>query len=1359
MDESLRRFPDWRSRLAGLLGQSHTRVLRSGRNVLSRDAAMDFIQDIFQEAGVRLRVTRRGFYWPFYGTSDQSPRGASSSLRGGSNHYGPGELYSPPTRIEDLDELLRQAAEEFELEQIADAMNDFAAEQAEQGEEDPNFDIPGAQPFNLQDSSELDEPLDLGEPAPDGTVCIRGYYVMAGEQNPDIYSRFEDYTVVIQDYGDYRILTEDLGDRTRSAMLQRSAAFYRNVDAVSGVDMDDYDDTDRSFVDAEIVTAGPCGLDLPEDELQALQQGQGRSHVAAVPTSLHPSHERNRFRHPTSRLSYNTDVFVDHPGIVYSSDEDHILQEYTDPYVRHSQVEDCCWMTCIIDMVNVAMRKNYFTYYKLWAFMGMPGAFSPERARRGFSVEDMVPLFEKLDRSVTIYDGERNVIYERKRSSTKYQNVRPFSWSFVVTEHHVFALERARLAGCKHLVNRHGVYDEVLVDHPYERISPMLPRYEVRPPAVLQQSSPRGPRSKERLPSKILFLCADGASRGEYATLHDILFARCYDNHDLHVVVQCNLMRTVLLQLVVKYRYRPTVTGNTKFISSVIVQSLANRGTIRFVNPVGAKRESRGHLPSPDDSPEHYFRDSKQYLDYVAAGHSFYSSVASGDLCSILHESTANVARSLVRGGLFGWTIPVAHAAGVEGEWCSLDVNRIYPSTLQTDMLPTCNVFDRFESVPSRENPSSFLRELQPMDLVLIYAYDTPSLYIDRGAALCFVHNLRDFVRRSGVVLVDGLFQPTMHSHPGGCTYVRLCAVLHTTPRKSSAWSAVAATWENQALDRDLRKKVLVRGLGRLGKTYNSTGDNMNIFCNPEEATVFSQERKGEVVSIEDELYLAYVKGDSIPRLEGHYLIHLYILDTYRSMMQHWYDKITARGVRVLYVRCDEFFFHKDDMPLVEDLVYHADSDSLEAFGMLKVGHSCVPLEQLGFCSAGQFLLNSFISPTEVHYEICSAETVCPDEVEQMVVPVEPRPDEYTIANLDDYSRVLVKATVPGAGKSHAVLSRYGSKVLVVCPTNALCVEFTAKYPGCTAMTLHRFLRVGIVNHTDENQQEDGCLMERMRQPEHKRVLLLDEIFMYSLPLLSKLYFRLEITGAWKVFATGDPNQLPPVHEETGDELFTPTDAKVKRMRAVDFLFPHQMTLHVCKRGTDPEDNKRMEYLTQCMKSPGYTIQHIIEMVRDQFTGITFRQAVGMMKQDPYDYVAVCYYNHTCHRIARAVLPNSTKLAEGVRLVNRARKQLSSGVLMVNYEYVVKEVKDRSVVVEDVMVPGSAIDVPNWHVNNNMHWSQTRTCHSLQGSSVSASLLLFNLNSRRISPEFIYVALTRARRLKDVFYVENEETF
>ena len=590
---------------------------------------------------------------------------------------------------------------------------------------------------------------------------------------------------------------------------------------------------------------------------------------------------------------------------------------------------------------------------------------------------------------------------------------------------------------------------------------------------------------------------------------------------------------------------------------------------------------------------------------------------------------------------------------------------------------------------------------------------------------------------------------------------MRIVAVLRTTPKKCDPWGAVARAWghERDELPRRLKKKVLVRGLGRLGKSYNVSNGDSHIFCNPEEATVFAQERKGTVKSIEDQLYLAFEQGDAVPRLEGHYLLHLFILDTYRSMMQHWYDKITARGVRVLYVRCDEFFFYESDMPKVEDLVYSGESDCLDAFGMLKVGHGSMPLTDLGFTASGAYLLNSFMAPSDVHYEISSADTVCPNEVEDSVVPVEATPSEFEIENLDDFHRLLIKASVPGAGKSHAVLSRYGDRVVAVCPTNALCVEFSSKYPGCTAMTLHRFLRVGpgdgAAGSTDDGERDPWSHIGRSsRMPENNKVLLLDEIYMYSQAMLGKLYFRLSVTGATRVFATGDPNQLPPVHEDVSEELFVPTAAKVQRMRSVDFLFPHQMTLHICKRGEDPEDNRRMQSITQMMRSPGFSMEFILEMVREHFKRVSFVQATRMMRKDPYGYVAVCYYNKTCNQVAKAVLPGGTKLECGVRLVNRQRTNVAGGTLMVNYEYTIKEVQDRYCVLEDVMVPGSELRVPRLHVENRMHWSQTRTCHSLQGSSVSSRLLLFNLMSRRVSPEFVYVALTRARKLGEVWYVQ-----
>lgn len=1332
-------------------------------NPEDRAAAFDLVQEVLDEAGLPSQATRRSIVDPF----------------------SPGSRIPAPNSREELVGILEQLEDDYGVLFAFNQEQDALAEQEEA--ELINIAFGDQEPEQILDA----EPLDLPADALAGDIqeyCLRGFYVQQGDQNPDIYARFTDVTVTIDDPADIALLLDDLGDVTRGALLRRAQLFHKYALGSTLNDLDDYDEeTGRAYLDAQIISLEACADDASAPTLE-LQEGSGRRarHVpsSAVPNTLNPVHERNRYRNPFTRRSFNArTIRVDHPAIVYPPDD--ILttpqtQEYRDPWLRHNIIEDCCWMNAIIDLINVGMNRTFITYEKLWQWMGMPGAFDPVRARQGFSVEDMVPLFEHLDRSVKVFDGERNLIYERKCAGRRMKHIRPRCWSFLVTEHHVYILDRQLTNRAILRINSHtDVYDEICYEHPYERLSPLLPTWESRPPAIIRNSEQKahkqrwGPdKDKPVPPTKIVFLSKEGIpedTHTDYASLSDILFASKYEGDNLHVVVQANMINNVLLELVTKYRYRPSVTGSTSGINSILIQSLANRGEVRFMNPIGYKGDNRGHLPDPteDLTEDNYFESKKQYLDYVKASHSFYTSIAKPELTSSFHESTANVFRSLVRGGVFGWTVPPAIAATSGREnWCSLDVNRIYPSTLQTNMLPTCTVFDRFEQVPDGSDPTAFLSTLNELDLVLIYTYDRPTVYLDRGASLCYVFNLERFVSRPDVVLVDEKFQPTHHAQPSSHTYIRIVAVLRTTPRKAYAWEAVTQAWghEHDPMPRRLKKKVLVRGLGRLGKSYNTKQGDAHIFCNPEEATVFAQERKGTVKSIQDELFVAFEQGDCVPRLEGHYLIHLFILDTYRAMMQHWYDKIQSRGVQILYVRCDEFFFHETDMPKVEDLIYEGQADSLDAFGMLKVGHSAVPLDQLGFPSQGAYLFTEFLSPSDTHYEISSVDTICPNQIEDSVVPVEAKPSEFEIENLDSFTRLLVQASVPGAGKSHAVLSRYGKDVVVVCPTNALCVEFTAKYPGCTAMTLHKFLRVS--PNWAETRVEDGqnrdpwaYIGRSARMPEHNKVLLLDEIYMYSQSMLSKLYFRLSVTGATRVFATGDPNQLPPINEEVSEELFLPTQAKTQRMKSVSFMFPHQMTLHVCKRGNDPEDNKRMQRLTQMMRSPGFSMEYIVDMIKEEFNCVTFREATQMMKGNPMGYVAVCYYNRTCHQIAKSVLPGGTKLREGVRLVNRRRANFAGGTLMVNYEYNVKEVQERYCVLEDVMIPGSEIKVSNMHIERNMHWSQTRTCHSLQGSSVSSSLLLFNLMSHRVSPEFVYVALTRARKLGEVWYVDNGDSF
>tara|TARA_Y100001973_G_scaffold94973_1_gene147724 strand:- start:1678 stop:5616 length:3939 start_codon:yes stop_codon:yes gene_type:complete len=1063
-----------------------------------------------------------------------------------------------------------------------------------------------------------------------------------------------------------------------------------------------------------------------------------------VPTQLNPVFEQAGYRNPYTRRSFLLDaVRVDNARITYDiSKEDN----FTDPWLRNNILQDCCWLNSIIEMVNVRMQRTFFTYEKLWSMMGKFGSFDPAEARSGLSIKDMVPLFELLDRSVNVYDGEDKLVYQRLRTTQKYNHILPHSWSFAMTEHHIYPLETGRTT--LRYSEDSLVYEEYVDEHPYEKISPMLPNQILHPPALLSEL--KNPKSKLRL----LFLMQEGCDQdgpADYATLHDILFSPRYADQDLHVVVQGNMIDDVILELICKYKYRPSIYGSGFCVTCVLVQSLSDRGKIKFLNPIG-KALCSGRVPDASPSDD-FFQTAEEYIQYVQSQHDFFSSIASKETLSVFHESTANLLYMNVRGGVFGWTVPKAAQPCVLSsvkKFSSLDVNRIYPSALQCDRVPVCTVFDFFQ--PIQGDVHSELDKLNPLDLLLVYAYDTPTLYLDRGSSLCYVCNFKSFLQRENVELVEFDSMVSQGSWLStGKTYVKICAVLRTETKPSKAWHSIASVWEGP-MSRKLKKKTLVRGIGKLGESMNVNQRKANIFCNPEEATIFAEERKGSVLPIEDRIFLAFTEGNRVPRLEGWYLIHLYVLDVYRKILQHWYDKLTNRGIRVLYVRCDEFFFDSKDMKKALDIVYDGDCDSLDAFGLLKVGYQNKSADDIGVKFSTHSVFGDYIYPTEKYVECFETNVKYPLESGRFETKmIRPVPNEYQVSNIKDYYRLLLTASVPGAGKSHTVLSNF-SDVVVVCPTNALCVEFQKKYPGCMALTLHRFLRLKL----DDNKQTDednDFLRKKHTQPENNRVLLLDEIYMYSFPLLTKLYFRLQITGATRVFATGDFNQLPPVSEEISEELSMPTQAKMKRMLAIEYLFPNVMNLTICKRGNTPLENKKIQDMATIIRSPGYNIGLIMEEVQKRIQGIPYVVAIEKMKGDLYGNIAVCYYNLTCSRIAKNVLPNGTKLMRDVRLVNRARRSCKGGILMVNYEYIVDDVLDNQVVLRDVLDPDQTFTVPTSHVEHKMHWSQTRTCHSLQGSSVSSSLIIFNLKSKRISPEFLYVALTRARSMNEIFFV------
>jgi hypothetical protein len=1044
-----------------------------------------------------------------------------------------------------------------------------------------------------------------------------------------------------------------------------------------------------------------------------------------------------------TRLSYmsmSSSICVDHPMITYCVNPDtKQVQEgpIRDPWLRQHYVHNVCWMSQIIELVNINSHKMELTYDKLWRIMGKPGMFDVVEAQQGLTIEDMIPVFDWFDRSVNIID-ESGLVYQRTRSQKRrYNHIRPETWSFLITEHHVYVLscvnKATQCVGWNHSYKpNNDIYDEIadMMQHPYQKLSPLIPKKEFVEPI------------ETRVDAGCTVLCLDVD-----ASLDQILFNPFYAEKTLVVLVQGSLVDRVILPLIRDCNYKPTVTYTQSIVTSAVVRSMGDRGFILFKHV--------DQMVAPETSDE--------WTVYQSAQHKFNRELLS--YASTFNEDTIGYLHRYVRGGLFAWCCPSKKADQLGFAVSSIDVNRLYTSTLlHANQLPTVTVFDTFSPIKDKRE---YLASVEALDLCLVAFYNTSTVYSDRCVTLCFKTNLEKFLMRPYVYLVDTIEEVPLSELSDGQTFVIVLAVLRTSPVTNHLSTHIQQVWDMHGLSRNLRKRALNMSIGKMGKTTNEGPSSTYCFTTLDEANTYCFEHKNaKLLSVSEDFYLCQIDPERIVRLQGCYLLHLWVLDAARWKMQETYDKLCNAGVNVLYICCDELYYPSDQQHIVDEILRVSDSpdpDSMEGFGQLRPHATCIPAEDMharstvigpnaGYLYAGYDSLDSIRSDVSLM-----------DLTHTQTRVIQPYPSEYNIQNIQQHSRLLIQATVPGAGKSHSILSIHPESTLVVCPTNALCAEFRRSYPGCTAMTLHRFLRIGITDNakfgvspsskkslTSLEATEDtmgNLFCSDDSQIENNQILLLDEIFMYPLDLLVRLRFRLDLSSAKAIYATGDRHQLPPVDD-------TYPWMKAKRERAVDYLFPKQMTLHVCKRMELEDDNRAMEDLCRQFLA-ARTLTDIKLLVRMSFRDINADDAIMHLSQKDNDYMAVCYFNHTCRQVAKRVL--CSKLQAGIRLVNRKQLKLKKNTLYVNYEYEIVSVDLPRVTLRPIDDPNNLLEnIPARHVEEHMHWHKTRTCHSLQGSSVTGKLLLFDLHSHHITKEFLYVALTRARHLSEVYVVHGK---
>ena len=104
----------------------------------------------------------------------------------------------------------------------------------------------------------------------------------------------------------------------------------------------------------------------------------------------------------------------------------------------------------------------------------------------------------------------------------------------------------------------------------------------------------------------------------------------------------------------------------------------------------------------------------------------------------------------------------------------------------------------------------------------------------------------------------------------------------------------------------------------------------------------------------------------------------------------------------------------------------------------------------------------------------------------------------------------------------------------------------------------------------------------------------------------------------------------------------------------------------------------------------------------------------------------------------------------------------------VNFEYTIIGISDKYIKLRDdaavkrnercknVELP-EEFDVHKMCIKENFIFNYCRTAHSVQGSSIDESITIFDYKYKHITREWLYVAITRATDLNNVYFYEYEE--
>jgi len=350
--------------------------------------------------------------------------------------------------------------------------------------------------------------------------------------------------------------------------------------------------------------------------------------------------------------------------------------------------------------------------------------------------------------------------------------------------------------------------------------------------------------------------------------------------------------------------------------------------------------------------------------------------------------------------------------------------------------------------------------------------------------------------------------------------------------------------------------------------------------------------------------------------------------------------------------------------------------------------------------------------------------------------------------HFDNHNEIMIKAELPGSGKSHAVKHYKGKKILFITPTNKLAQGI--RKDGHDAITSCKLLN----DYSGGQRYSKGSEYDTTEYD----VICFDEIYMYNPRKLATIHKFMKRHPDKKYIATGDLDQLEPI-SDSGNTYNNIKNLREHMNKAVDYMFPNQITLTICKRVSTDAERQKLRELKKLIFSPLKKGQTYLDVLRPHLKtvdnwsdvntrmNITFYSKPGMSR------------DKVNRHIQKQVNPPEgayTKRIEGIQywdgmeLVCRQHYSMKNLHMQVGYSYRIKKVYGPSLILEDILEPGIEYNVKDKIIMTHFSPPHAHTCHSFQGLTTSEKVTLFDFDSRWASSNWVWTAITRADNLDNI---------